>query len=279
MNDEHVLYCTEHPASLEDVKKITVVNSPAIRLRKDLAFLLRHSPKPQTALPLEARPMFDQLRESYEQWGGIDVPADKAFKISNVQLPSAWFTEYTLRHTSVLSRSFVALVHFGPGSTDMHIEFCAAATYGCLLDGQKTWTFNLGAHQVATVNQSAGDTVYVPPGYAHSVETTSAGAILVGEIAIVPACLGALVKNMAALQHGVFGGIAIDPEPEAQRLCSYFGVTISNRLLQQGGKWLSSPACWALARHYAVEQGGTDRKDCAGRKKRKRMAPPKRKRD
>ncbi|KAJ0397774.1 hypothetical protein ATCC90586_005610 [Pythium insidiosum] len=83
-------------------------------------------------------------------------------------------------------RTFVAMVHFGPGFPADHIEVCAAATYGMLLQGEKHWELRRGDDtEVVRIVRHRGDTVYVPPGWVHNVTTVSDGAIIVGQTKVV----------------------------------------------------------------------------------------------
>jgi len=274
MNEVQVIRTDIHPLSLAAVRRITVVSTPVFQLVDDLGTLVRATRfRPRG---VEAQQSFAALRKAFQTTDTVALPPEQdPFRVTNVQIPSSWVTDYKL-HADKAQQTFVGLIHFGPNHfSAAHFEECAAATYGCLLEGSKTWEFVRSGHVIATVQQQAGETIYVPPGLAHQVTTTSNGAILIGETEIVWGSVRAFTQNMASLQHGEYGGVHIDPEPEAQQICDSQDIHISKRQQRRAGtrgaSGCSGPASTTLARLDAIGAGGTNVKDAGGKKRRRRI--------
>jgi quercetin dioxygenase-like cupin family protein len=236
-----------HPRTLDDIDRITVVDPPAFNLTSDLGSLILGSTRPPRGIRVGDRENFEQLRSAFMHSPAVELPdghRDGGMMVANARIPSRWIENYQLQVTGSskarLNRhEFVALVHFGPGHyTPPHTEVAAAATYGCLLQGAKKWTFYKGEKTIGTIEQTSGQTVYIPPGIPHSVETTSNGAVLIGESKIVKGSICAHVRNASYLQHEVntIDGIPTNPELEAKRICEGFNLSISKRLQTRAGK-------------------------------------------
>jgi len=251
------------------------VRTPALTLKQDLATLVTSCVRPPRSIPSGARSQFVELMEAFRRSRSISVPERvESYRVSDAPIPSSWIRKYRLADgdmSNIAARAFTALVQFGSDhNTDAHIEECAAATYGYLVEGEKVWEFLEGGSVVASFTQMAGDTLYLPPGCIHRVQTTSNGAILIGETYIVSGSIQAFARRAAALQQGRIGGQVYNPDPEAQKICESLMVAVSARLGKRTNTWYGSAATKAVCVAAAQEAGGSLRLDALGRRKRKR---------
>ncbi|KAJ0391308.1 hypothetical protein P43SY_011537 [Pythium insidiosum] len=192
------------------------------------------------------------------------------FRVDNATIPSRWVSDYQLDGRPQ-DRTFVALVHFGPGFSADHIEVCAAATYGVLLQGEKHWELRRGDDtEVIRIVQHRGDTVYVPPGWVHNVTTVSDGAIIIGETKVVAGSARGLTRVATAL-HSTLRDPQRTPVQEAEDLCALLGVSITAKKRRRGGTGASAPAFQALEEAAARTAGGSRARQKDGRRKRKKL--------
>ncbi|GLD98309.1 hypothetical protein PINS_up007006 [Pythium insidiosum] len=231
-----------HPRHICNVTVPTVVRIPAFVLIEGLRDLVRAQP---TEAPRE-------LVDAFALHGDVAIaPGAQPGRVDNARIPSRWVQRYMLQGRKT-QRAFDALVHFGPGFTDDHFETCAAATYGVLLVGEKRWTFRASGGTSLTCTQHAGDTIYVPPGWIHQMETVSNGAIIIGETHIVPASARAFLTRARDIFRRLVDPSALRPVDEAQRLCDHFGIVVSAREQERDGHGLNAPVFRALRRFVST---------------------------
>lgn len=263
----------QHPMALADVTCPTIVRSPVIQLTKHLGELVCNQPRIPVGVPSAWRDNYTAMATAFRRCGTVSIPeGDEGHWVSNAPIPSHWICDYKMTVRGHLKKhSFAALIHFGPGHvTEDHIEESAAATYGCLIEGQKEWEFRQSNRATMKCIQYQGDTVYIPPGFIHWVKTTSNGAIIIGETEVTEASVLAFAKNATKLVHGL-GGFKHNPEPEARHLCDVNNIPISGRLEERRGTWYAGAATQALLAHAAAQVGGTERRDKLGKKRRRRV--------
>lgn len=114
----------------------------AFQLKDDAVTLVRDSLHLSRAIPPSARGAFENRRTALVERGNVELLAgEKRFRVANSQTPTAWVRDYQLQHDhpDLRGHDFVGLFHFGPEYYHVHFEECAAATYGYLLAGIKTW--------------------------------------------------------------------------------------------------------------------------------------------
>ncbi|ETI30701.1 hypothetical protein F443_22216 [Phytophthora nicotianae P1569] len=266
-----------HPKSLADVLFPTIVrSSPSIELTAPLCELVRSNPNAIRKVPEHFSTNFRELQQAYSEFLTVNLSSgNDSFCISNTPIPSDWIGVYRLCGDP-RQKFFMGLVQFGEGhTTGYHIEECAAATYGCLLEGEKEWFFRLKDGSTISCKQNKGDTVYVPPGFYHRVITLSNGAILVGETTILPTSIDAFASNISPLYNGI-DGTRHNVEKEADRLCKEFDIVLSKTELHKGGTWYGPATRTILARHPR-SSGGSKSRDKAGKKRRKAVFTAKKK--
>ena len=94
-----------------------------------------------------------------------------------------------MQHTRLHATSlFSLLATFGHHSGHVHIEECGGEQYSQLIRGEKVWRFwppgpkpAKGTNPFLVLRQRCGQSILIPGGWWHKVDTSSNGAVLVGE--------------------------------------------------------------------------------------------------
>jgi JmjC domain. len=158
-----------------------------------------------------------------------------------------------------------AILYSQPENVPMHIDGTMEGSLLVLVVGRKIWRMiSPYDNTVYSTVQEEGETVYVPPGYHHSVITTSPSSIAYGAMWTTPQ---KLKYKLICLNRIHFK----KKEFSNKETMSFFDDCVKNEVLvpTKSGKSLKEKLLKDAGKRYAIEKGGSTRRCANGRRRQK----------